>query len=317
VGASFGTGQIRILEGRLVLQFKSGATLTCDGASTVDVLSDMRLRVARGQIRVRIAESAKGFMVETPDAEVVDLGTEFGVLVRDGEHTDVVVFDGEVDVQRKAKKAQGRRRLIRGEAVRVDNHGDMQQIVQVNRQPTTNSWSTGESDSEDSVIRSIRDNRRDPDNKKYYEVVPGGFDEDVLAYVDSSQQWNGLTEEGLPAFLRGADYVKTFNRDRVRGELEIRLTLTRPAVLYILYDDRSPTPSWLSEKFTDTNVDVGRDTGRKMSQRAIGPGNSVDSVVSVWQRSVDEAGEIVLGPVGEIRRGLQAMYGIVAVPADK
>jgi hypothetical protein len=293
--------------------------MQCDGPITIDVLSDMRVRVAQGKISVRIAESAKGFVIETPDAEVIDLGTEFGVDVRDGKHTDVVVFDGEVDVQRKRKKVEDPQRLTKGEAVRVDTRGDLQRIVQVNRETQTDSWTVGESGSNDSVIRSIRDNIRDSDERKYYEIVPSGFDEDALSYVDRLHEWNGLTEDGLPAFLRGGDYVKTFNSDKAQGDLKIRLKITGPAALYILHDNRCPVPSWLSKSFTDTNVDVGRDnSGRqKIQESGVGPGESIDNVASVWRLQVDGSEEIILGHVERGPRGARAMYGIVAVPADR
>ena len=178
---------------------------------------------------------------------------------------------------------------------------------------------TVEADSKDSLIRSIRDNLRDPGNKKYYEIVANGFDEDALSYVDRSHEWNGLTEEGLPAFLRGGDYVKTFNSDKTQSDLRIRLGVTGPAVLYVLYDNRCPVPSWLSETFVDTDVDVGRDNrGRRSSQEGgVGPGKSIDDVASVWRLQVDGSEEIVLRHVERGPRGARAMYGIVAVPANQ
>ena len=50
---------------------------------------------------------------------------------------------------------------------------------------------------------------------------------------------------GIPSYLLGADYVKTFNDDKINREVEIRLTISRPAILYILLDKRSPVPDWL------------------------------------------------------------------------
>ena len=43
-------------------------------------------------------KSSKGFAIKTPEAKVVDQGTEFGVAARDDGKTDVVVFEGKVDV---------------------------------------------------------------------------------------------------------------------------------------------------------------------------------------------------------------------------
>ena len=319
-GASFSSTRFRTDGGQLELQFKSGATLRCDGPSVVDVLSGMRVRVTQGQVSVRIAESAKGFVVETPDAEVVDLGTEFGVHVRKGEHTDVVVFDGEVDVQRSARKAEGRQRLIKGEAIRVDSRGDLQRVMQVTRSAETEIWSVGESVSPSSVIHGIRDNLRTADAKKYYEIVPGGFREGVKAYVDRGHLWKSMTADGMPAFLHGADYIKTFNRDRDEGALEIRLKLARLADVYVLYNDKSPLPPWLGESFADTGDDVGLDgyPDRVKKDRDLsGLGKSIDAIFSVWRLAVQEPGELLLGSVGATQRGKQSMYGIVVVPVER
>jgi hypothetical protein len=188
----------------------------------------------------------------------------------------------------------------------------------VNRESKTNAWTIGESASDASVIRSIRDNLREPGDRKYYEIVAGGFDEDALSYVDRLHQWNGLTDDGLPEYLLGGDYVRTFNHDKTEPDLEIRLTVAGPAKLYLLYDNRGPVPSWVSESFTDTGVDVGRDKvprgKRGIQQRGVGPGNSIDNAASVWELVVDGQKEILLGPVESGRHNSRAMYGIVAVP---
>ena len=40
----------------------------------------------------------RGFVVETPQGQVTDLGTEFGVDVAGDSNTDVVVFEGAVNL---------------------------------------------------------------------------------------------------------------------------------------------------------------------------------------------------------------------------
>jgi hypothetical protein len=51
-----------------------------------------------GRLTAKVPSQAIGFVVDTPTAKLKDLGTEFGVNVRDGQ-TDVQVFNGIVDVQ--------------------------------------------------------------------------------------------------------------------------------------------------------------------------------------------------------------------------
>jgi len=320
-GASFGSGEIRTRGGLLELQFQSGATLQCRGPGVLEVLSGMRVRVVQGKVSVRVSDSAKGFVIETPDAEVIDLGTEFGVAVRQGEHTDVVVFDGEVDVQRSAREVEGRQRLTKGEAIRVDNHGKLQRVMQVTRSAETGAWSVGESDSTGSVVHRIGDNLRTANARKYYEIVPNGFREGVRAYVDRGHLWKSMNAGGMPEFLQGADYIKTFNRDRHEGALEIRLSVTCPGSVYVLYNDKSPIPPWLEKSFSDTGADIGLDIyPRKVRAKArdvSGLGKGIDAVFSVWRLSVQEPGEVVLGSVGATQRGKQSMYGSVVAPTDQ
>ena len=64
-----------------------------------------------------------------------------------------------------------------------------------------------------------------------------------------------------PRYLLGADYVKTFNDDKLNRKVEIRVTLDRPAILYVLHDKRSPPPDWLREKFFNTGDEIGLDGG--------------------------------------------------------
>ena len=60
---------------------------------------------------------------------------------------------------------------------------------------------------------------------KYYEIVPGGMREDAVAFVDRDYQWNGVDAKGIPSYLVGGDYVKTFNDDKVAQNLVITVTL--------------------------------------------------------------------------------------------
>ncbi len=58
----------------------------------------MKAKCRFGQMRVHVPPHARGFKLMTPDAKVVDLGTEFGLKVSDSGKSDVHVFDGEVEV---------------------------------------------------------------------------------------------------------------------------------------------------------------------------------------------------------------------------
>ena len=78
-------------------------------------------------------------------------------------------------------------------------------------------------------------------------------------FVDRPHEWNGLTESGMPSYLVGADYVKSFNDDKVAEDLRITVKTTAPVTLYVLLDLRVYPPAWLTEAFTDTGDQIGID----------------------------------------------------------
>lgn len=308
---------IRCLSGFLRLAFDSGALVTLEGPADLRILSGRRLQAIQGRITARINKEAKGFAIETPNMLVVDQGTEFGVEVDASGKTSVVVFEGLVDLSRpqSVDVPAELKQLVQGEALGVEPDGKLSRITAVARRPGDDGWSTGPSSERDVVIRSVYDNIRGLDSTKYYQVVHQGLVDDALAYVDRPHEWNGLDASGLPAFLRGADYIKPFNEDKWRNDLEITVEVACAASLFVFIDNREKTPAWLAESFVDTGVDIGLDEGSwpdpSMFTTDRGPGLSINQVFSVWQRAVEPGESIRLGALMGGRNN-RAMYGIAA-----
>lgn len=309
-------GRLEFESGLLTLRFRSGATVTFRGASSIQIESDMLVRLDRGQATAQVPHWAKGFTIETKYVKVVDLGTQFGVMAGSDSSTDVVIFEGAVDVKPTGGPESVQKRLVQGQAARINSDGAINRIAEVHGD-SKNGWSTAiDSSAPPSVFASIRDNIGGTDYLYFCQVTPGGMQEDALAYVERRpHQWNGLTAEGLPKFLLGADYCRTFNDYRYFSNLEIVVKLARPANLYVFFDDRVPTPDWLPERFENTGVKIGLDEGPDEGvpdhRTAVGPGNSIDNVFTVWRRRCN-AGEVVnIGAMGT-RADARAMYGIAA-----
>jgi hypothetical protein len=315
-------GRLDIESGTLTLRFRSGATVSLRGAALTRIESDMLVWLERGQATAQVPHWAKGFTIETADVEVIDLGTQFGVMALGDGMTDVVIFEGQVDLKPTNGKEGVQKRLNQGEAARVNSNGSIDRIVEV-RSDVKGGWSTtNHSGGGLNVFKSIRDNIPPSDGSKYYyyQITTAGLEDDAWAYVDKHpHQWNGLTAKGLPDFLRGADYAKTFNDYRYIQGFEIVVELSRAADLYVFFDDRVPTPDWLLERFEDTGVNIGLDEGPWEGildhRYAVGAGNSIDNVFSVWRRSCVPGEMVTLGAVGESNEA-RAMYGIAATPLD-
>jgi hypothetical protein len=310
---------IRLTRGRLRLDFDCGATITLRAPAALQVISGMQARAVLGTLTAHVNHGAEGFTIDTPRTSVVDLGTDFGIDVSQHGSTDVVVFTGAVDLHYDDTQGErSQQRLLAGEAVRVSGEGTASRIVSI----MDSQFSVDESDAAEArppLISAVTDNMRRGESWCYYEIVRGGMREDVKAFVDrKNHEWNGIDPRGMPAYLVGGDYVKTFNEDKWNSEVTIRVTLERPAALYVLHDDRMPVPDWLREEFTDTGDDIGIDGGgytRDEVPRIVGTGagTSIDDVFSIWRRDVPQAGMVQLGAlvVGGQKNN---MYGIVAVP---
>jgi hypothetical protein len=179
-------------------------------------------------------------------------------------------------------------------------------------------------DKASAVILDVSDNIRDSRFKKFYEIVPAGLREEALAFVEWSQhEWNGADEKGIPGYLIGADYVKTFDIDKLRDDVEISLTLGRPARVFVFFDNRVDPPEWLRDSFRNTGDVIGLDAGpitrngtRYLFHHGEGPGKSIEAVFSVWERPVLEPGVVRIGP-NSATSDLSSMYGIAAVEFDE
>ena len=173
------------------------------------------------------------------------------------------------------------------------------------------------------VITAVRDNiPRSAWN--YYEIVQCGMQEDAKAFADREEhEWNGVTTQGMPAYLLGGDYVKTFNNDKVKNDIAITVKLDRTAKLYILFDNRIPAPAWLKKDFRLTGDEIGVDEGVYVvdgklysdHHLGVGPGVSIDHVSTIWERDVKGPCCVKLGPTESTTVDIN-MYGIVAVPVD-
>lgn len=99
-GSHLGTGTLALVEGMATLEFESGARVTLEAPSTLEVLSKMHCRLVEGSVVADVPEPAHGFTIDAPEVKVVDLGTKFGVTASRFGNSHVIVFDGEVEVER-------------------------------------------------------------------------------------------------------------------------------------------------------------------------------------------------------------------------
>ncbi len=121
-GALLEAGSFRLDAGMVELEFNRGARVTLQGPSSFELKSTDLLHVSSGNLVARIPEEAIGFTITTNEAEVVDLGTEFGLRVGDGRQTEVHVIEGLVEVfgrEGSSKRSGESIRIEEGQAIRL------------------------------------------------------------------------------------------------------------------------------------------------------------------------------------------------------
>jgi ferric-dicitrate binding protein FerR (iron transport regulator) len=318
--------RLEFADGAIELTFDAGAQVTVFGPADFTITSATSINCRRGRVTTLVGERGKGFVVQTPQAKVVDLGTQFGLSISDKGETEVVVFQGSVDMSAAspvAKTDAPTRRMFQGEALLLNNDGKFERVVSVRRNDFLRAVD-GARRPPEPVIADVRDNIRTAEGVKSYQIVSGGMDEDAMSFVDRNHQWNGVDGKGLPKFLVGADYVMPFNDDKFAGNLELKIRLLRPADLYVFLDNNMSVPGWIRDGFEDTGIDIGLDGAKtewhKRHDVGIGPGQSIDFPFSVWRKKVKAAGTVTLGSVAPPKKGDRSygfnMYGIAAVAAE-
>ncbi|MCC9601890.1 FecR domain-containing protein [Stieleria sp. JC731] len=114
VGDALQAGRFSMVSGIAQIEFFCGASVVVEGPAELDLENPMLAKLHRGRLRAQVPPAARGFSVDVAEMKVVDLGTEFGISVNDGQ-ADVQVFDGEVELHRSAEPV---RRLITGEGIK-------------------------------------------------------------------------------------------------------------------------------------------------------------------------------------------------------
>ena len=101
-GAGLPVGEYRLQQGLLNLQFDNGVMVYLEAPTRFEAVSGKRLVLHAGRLSVAVPPEGVGFSVVTPEADVIDFGTEFSVEARSGA-SEVHVYQGFVRVQPKAR----------------------------------------------------------------------------------------------------------------------------------------------------------------------------------------------------------------------
>lgn len=119
-------GELRLESGVVQVVFYSGARVVIEGPAEFRLVSPGEMSIRLGRLTAEVAPQAIGFQVGTPQAQVTDLGTAFGVEVTE-DSTELHVFEGSVELE--PVSGDGVRVFEEGTASTVDPSGRTRPIL--------------------------------------------------------------------------------------------------------------------------------------------------------------------------------------------
>ncbi|MDF1756379.1 MAG: FecR domain-containing protein [Verrucomicrobiales bacterium] len=136
-GETLTPGRFRIASGLAQIEFFYGASVILEGPAELEIVSASRARIISGRLRASVPEPARGFTIEGPDFQAVDLGTEFAMSLDSQGRSEIHVIDGEVALHEKDGAIL--EKLTTGRAARIGEDASL--------------WESIESDGSDFVDR--------------------------------------------------------------------------------------------------------------------------------------------------------------------
>ncbi len=101
VGKGVQRGLFRLDSGKAQIRLDNGVKLSMRGPVEFDVFGLDHITLVTGRVTANVPPQAIGFRIDTPDMEVVDLGTEFALKVDKSGESRLHVLEGEVEARMK------------------------------------------------------------------------------------------------------------------------------------------------------------------------------------------------------------------------
>lgn len=318
-GTRLAPGDLELVDGEAELTFDDGAIVVLDAhqeSTRLRIDSRSQVSFKQGRMTARMKPDSRSvFTVNSPTLRVTQQAAEFGMFIRPSGAGELHVFRGSVTALATQAKDQARARSVvaMNQAVQFQADGTTLENIKAITQSFANELRPEEDlaaveqrdpvepvpplQAADSLLTAISST-----TGSTCSIHPRLAD-GALAYTDRIHKWRDI-----PDALKGAQYARLTNNDRTRAGNRIKLTVSRPAVIYVLWNPNAPAQDWLVKDFRDTGVTIGLDRIDK-------PG--ADPVLflryQIWRRQVP-AGDCELGPFEVIKAGLP---GIAVVDAAK
>lgn len=121
IGRPLRAGWLTIDEGQATIRFNQGALVKLTSPARVKLVSESRAFLKTGEIIASVPEEARGFVLDTPNLELIDLGTEFALKTTPTGAAEVHVLNGVVEIgSARQNKSRPRMRIDDTQAVKFE-----------------------------------------------------------------------------------------------------------------------------------------------------------------------------------------------------
>lgn len=214
LGQRLSATTLRLRSGIVRLEFDSGVEVTLKGPAEFKLLNESRTQLSKGLLTATVPPGAEGFTVDTPSAQVIDLGTSFGIDISNEGFSNVTVFDGEVEVA--PHQSAETRLLSEGESVRIGTDYEVEDIA-LDPKPFERMWPTasGIAGSSESIKlvppwpKQIRFIQSDDNIFVRAEGPPTRLRAELKVNVSEPSRCSGV-EDLTPATLQTDEFVRSY-----------------------------------------------------------------------------------------------------------
>ncbi|MEM9346886.1 MAG: FecR domain-containing protein [Planctomycetota bacterium] len=290
--------RLELMEGFAEITTRRGAVAILEAPTTIELLDNNNAVYLHAGKLVGLCHTkpSKGFVVKTDQADITDLGTEFGVTAGlDG--LESTVFTGEIAVKAGLEPAKVVRQHQTAR-VSVENESTVLAVDDVLIEGYTRRMPRPP------LVRTARVVNG---GKHQASIDPQGFYEQALLYSDRDYRLMPSPGQTLPEAMLGGDIVKMpvdLIRQRTGDVIEVELTTDQPVTVYLLRPPNATTDGWLERDYVNTGMTFGI-YSQLRNQR----------ICEVWQRKSTAAGTTTVA-WDVNRRGGDGMYTLVVTPAD-
>ena len=121
-GMRLSRGTYSLGSGFVEFDFFGGAVLAVEGPAEIEFISQREARLLYGRVTVEAGDSQTSFLLHTPVGGMLDIGTRYGVYVREDGVTETHVFEGLVDIQ-PTETRKAARRVEAASAIKLTTSG--------------------------------------------------------------------------------------------------------------------------------------------------------------------------------------------------